>query len=403
MKKLTDQELDSIFKNAAEGFEPSFDSAAWDAMNAKLDQPIPSIWKRWIPFAFLGLIIFSTGVWVGIYLNQNRSQNQTQSILKTDGKELIQQEEITIKENQEQVQIMNNQTTNEGETKGVKQSDEVADRKELNRDHIDADQLEGKSKSTIITNNRIAIDEERFLLTQDSNQQEFKNVSFENTVDSARQSAVVVEVKIDTTKSDFEEGNEKNELANNHSIFLRALASPDFSSVNYSSASETGSNYSLLAEYQLTNRWSISTGGIWSVKKYSSDQEVTYGKYTADRMVGACKVLDIPVNVYYRFRPHLKTSFYAGIGFSSYIMLQEDYTYTVDYSSGSRDYSYAIEKKNNEWFKMLNLSIGIQYQVAPRFYLQAEPFLKAPLAGVGEWDVQLSSMGIFLGVKYKIN
>ena len=139
------------------------------------------------------------------------------------------------------------------------------------------------------------------------------------------------------------------------------------------------------------------------MKKYSSDQEVTYGKYTADRMVGACEILDIPLNVYYRFRPHLKTSFYAGIGFSSYIMLQEDYTYTVDYSSGSRDYSYYIEGKNNEWFKMLNLSVGMQYQIAPRFYLQAEPFLKAPLAGVGEWDVQLSSMGIFLGVKYKIN
>jgi hypothetical protein len=84
-------------------------------------------------------------------------------------------------------------------------------------------------------------------------------------------------------------------------------------------------------------------------------------------------------------------------------MLEEDYTYTVDYSSGSRDYSYYIEGKNNEWFKMLNLSIGVQYQVAPRFHVQVEPFLKAPLAGVGEWDVQLSSMGIFLGIKYKIN
>ena len=58
MKKLTDQELDSVFKNAAEGYEPAFDSAAWDAMNAKLDQPKPTIWKAWMPFALLGLLFF---------------------------------------------------------------------------------------------------------------------------------------------------------------------------------------------------------------------------------------------------------------------------------------------------------------------------------------------------------
>jgi hypothetical protein len=45
----------------------------------------------------------------------------------------------------------------------------------------------------------------------------------------------------------------------------------------------------------------------------------------------------------------------------------------------------------------------MQYQIAPRFQLQAEPFLKTPLKGVGEWDVKLSSMGVFLGLKYKIN
>ena len=63
MKKLTDQELDSIFKHAAEGFEPSFDSAAWDAMNAKLDQPKPAMWNGWITFVLLGLVIFSSGVY----------------------------------------------------------------------------------------------------------------------------------------------------------------------------------------------------------------------------------------------------------------------------------------------------------------------------------------------------
>ncbi len=401
MKKLTDQELDSIFKNADEGFEPSFDSAAWDAMNAKLDQPKPTTWKAWMPFVLLGVVIFSTGVWVGTHFNENRSVSE--SILKSISKESIQQKNATAKENQDQVQLTIHQASVEKETVIEKQLHEVTDGKELNKALRINNKVVEKSKPTLITDRSDPLDAPKFHLQEVKNSNEFINKVSDNPVDTLSQQAVVDEAMTDTVLLNSEEGKEISMAINRHTIYLRALASPDFSSINYASASETGSNYSLLVEYQVTNRWSISTGGIWSMKKYSSDQEVTYGKYTADRMVGACEILDIPLNVYYRFRPHLKTSFYAGIGFSSYIMLQENYTYTVDYSSGSRDYSYTIERKNNEWFKMLNLSIGIQYQIAPRFYLQAEPFLKAPLAGVGEWDVQLSSMGIFLGVKYRIN
>ncbi len=171
------------------------------------------------------------------------------------------------------------------------------------------------------------------------------------------------------------------------SIFIRMLASPDLSSINYAAVNSVGSNYALLVDYQFNSRWSVSTGGIWSKKKYSSDNEITYGNYTADHLDGTCRILDIPINLSYRFRPHAKASFYASLGFSSYIMVSENYTYTVYTSYGDRVYTDAVDGKNNEWFKTLNLSLGIQYQLAPRLYLQAEPFLKAPLAGVGEGDV----------------
>lgn len=93
---------------------------------------------------------------------------------------------------------------------------------------------------------------------------------------------------------------------------------------------------------------------------------------------------------------------FSGIGLSSYIMLEEDYTYTFNYPSGSQSYSFNFEKRNNEWFKMLNVSIGAEYQLSKRIFLQAEPFLKAPLNGIGEWDVKLSSVGVFMGIKYKL-
>ena len=68
MKKLTDQEIDSAFKDAAEGYEPPFDMAAWKAMNAKLNQPAKASFllrHRWILISLIGLVIFSGGVWLG--------------------------------------------------------------------------------------------------------------------------------------------------------------------------------------------------------------------------------------------------------------------------------------------------------------------------------------------------
>ncbi len=232
------------------------------------------------------------------------------------------------------------------------------------------------------------------------NSNEFEIIIAVNPTDSIVQE--VIEVKSDTVQSDSED-KKKKQSASSHPIFLRALVSPDFSSISYSSATSKGSNYALLVEYQLTDRWSVSSGGIWSMKRYATDEKFTYGKYTADRMTGECRILDIPLNIYYRFLPDAKFSFSAGAGFSSYIMQEEEYTYTFDLPSGSRDFSDYIEGKNNEWFKVLNLSLVMQYQIAPRIQFQAEPFLKAPLSGVGEWDVLLSSMGIFMGLKYKIN
>jgi Outer membrane protein beta-barrel domain len=390
MKKLTDQELDSVFKNAVEGYEPAFDAAAWDTMNAKLDQPRPTLWKRWMSYTLVGLIIFSTGVWVGTYLNKSSSGAQIQS----GDKALSQEERTTIDKDHDQTRFTDQL---EGKDENNVKVEKDADRKKLLWTVTEDNGIENTNWIGV-TDNSSTMDEATFILNGVNSSLESGTIVTSNTADS-----VLQEVKEDTIQTVTEDSKKDKQPINSHPVFLRILASPDFSSINYSSATSTGSNYALLVEYQLSNRWSISTGGIWSMKKYATDEEFTYGKYTADQMTGECRILDIPLNIYYRFRPEAKFSFSAGVGFSSYIMQEEEYTYTFDFPSGSRVFSDYIEGENSEWFKVLNLSLGMQYQIAPRIHLQAEPFLKAPLSGVGEWDVLLSSMGIFLGLKYKIN
>lgn len=418
MKKLTDQELDSVFKHAAEGYQPAFDATAWEAMNAKLDQPkAASLWKRWMPFALIGLGIFSTGVWVGIRFNEDSSSS---SFLKSNGTESVQPTDLMDKENQqllskqEQIEVENESTVDQylseifvekpRQIGSDSKEFEVALQRNRNDENNNSFMVEEVGKLNEQAKVNLGIDGK-----VDYREPIKEGFSKDNPTESLQDSVLsnnqVAVVKPDSAQSDATVEHKKKRSVNQRAVYLRALVSPDFSSIRNTSTSSltTGSNYSLMVEYQLASRWSLSTGGIWSFKKYSTNQEITYGKYTADSMVGSCRVLDIPVNVNYRFLPQARTSFYASVGLSSYIMLKEDYTYTFNTSSGTKDFTFNIKGKNNEWFKMLNVAFGVQYQVTPRFHLQVEPFLKAPLVGIGEWDVLLSSVGFFTGLKYKIN
>jgi hypothetical protein len=110
---------------------------------------------------------------------------------------------------------------------------------------------------------------------------------------------------------------------------------------------------------------------------------------------------DVPVMLYYTFSPERTWSVYAGLGASSYLMSKENYIYYVEGGYGNvYTYEQTIRGKNNEWFSMLNLSIGLNKQLNTRWAIQLEPFYKAPLAGVGEGDVSLASFGAFFNLKY---
>jgi hypothetical protein len=189
--------------------------------------------------------------------------------------------------------------------------------------------------------------------------------------------------------------------------YIKLLVSPDFSAIGYNKPGKTGVNAGLLVEYSPMKHWGISIGGIWSKKLYGMNdpgKSYNYGgaSFDADYLDGDCRVLDIPINITYYIMPESRLNFYISGGVSSYIMLKENYVYTVWENNTNYYYYENYNNKNNNWFSMLNLSFGLQYRINNRFMFQVEPFLKAPVAGVGEGKIDLVSMGSFFSLKYKI-
>lgn len=214
------------------------------------------------------------------------------------------------------------------------------------------------------------------------------------------------EVKKEDTAGTLQSENDKQpqqqvEKSSFNRFAVKLAIAPDYTTVKSATPNSLGINYGVLMEYRISKHWSVATGGIWSKKIYSA-YDVEYNGYKADWVDGDCRMWDIPVNVYYNFSSRKPFSFYASAGLSSYIMNEENYVFYYDTPKGVYDYPKQIKGENNEWFKTLNISMGMQFRMSQRFSLQFEPTLKAPLAGVGEGEVSLVSLGAFFNVRYDI-
>jgi hypothetical protein len=204
-----------------------------------------------------------------------------------------------------------------------------------------------------------------------------------------------------------EDKREEEKKSNESNWYVKLLVSPDFSSIGYNKPGKTGFNFGLTVEYSPAKHWGFSTGAIWSKKLYDKNnpgKSYSYGgtSFEADYLDGDCRVLDIPINITYYILPEARLNFYATVGVSSYIMLKEDYVYTVTENNNNYYYYEDYKNENRHWFAMLNISFGLQYRISPRLQLQAEPFLKAPMSGVGQGKIDLVSAGSFFTLKYKL-
>jgi hypothetical protein len=142
--------------------------------------------------------------------------------------------------------------------------------------------------------------------------------------------------------------------------------------------------------------------GILSSRKIYTASDLEYAGHKADRTDGDCRIIDIPVNVFFHFKTQRSVSFYASVGISSYIMNSEKYKFHVKTYGGGYSYTHKVEGENNEVFSVINISAGVNKQLTTRWGIQLEPFVKQSIKGIGDGDLSLSSLGAFLNLRYTI-
>jgi hypothetical protein len=187
-----------------------------------------------------------------------------------------------------------------------------------------------------------------------------------------------------------------------------AVYAPDMSTVKFTHTRKPGSNIGLSIGYNFSRRWSLQTGILYTTKNYRSkgeDYHPPKGYWTdyvdLETVTATCDMWDIPLNLRYNLAPRKSSNVFASAGLSSYLMKKEDYEYDYYYNGNlvSRSRSYATDTRH--WFSVLNLSVAYERQLSRHISVQAEPFFKQPLKGLGFGSVKLNTTGLFLSLKYK--
>ncbi|SIN80956.1 porin family protein [Algoriphagus halophilus] len=184
---------------------------------------------------------------------------------------------------------------------------------------------------------------------------------------------------------------------------ISVQVAPDISAIQIDQFRKAGNMVGLGVEYFIRSKLSISTGVYYSYKPYSGDQgyHSNYG-YEPTYIIGACDLLDIPLNLrYYPFEGKVQR-FFISAGVSSYLMLKEKYE--LEYYNEDTGYPYTRELEvkgaNQHFLGIANISVGYERKLGRQISLQVEPYFKVPFSGVGEGDVSLKSTGIFIGLKF---
>jgi|GEM_PF-1959892 hypothetical protein len=211
--------------------------------------------------------------------------------------------------------------------------------------------------------------------------------------------------RVDTTS--IKDKDKKEPYKRGFSISL--LLNPEYNSPTDFSFYKPGFNIGFNAEYYILPRLSIVSGMIYGKKLYACDASdygsspsyIRYGKaYYPEQVKASCGVIDIPVNIRYKFLNKKSFNLYATTGLSSYIMLKETYIFQYSGKSNRPDEEEDVVNKNRYLFNIWNVSLGIEKRINDTWSVQAEPYIKLPLNGIGAGDIKLVSTGVYFSLKY---
>lgn len=436
---MPDEEIDKLVRDAASQHHPPYDDKSWGKMEVLLDKHLPQKKDRRRPIIFLLLFLLLSGaVFFAVEQSQrkdtaavdkNTAEKNTvttvaasstaattpanSSAIAVTDKRLNTSMPVNLQANLLQkntAQVTNadhgdqqyaSAATNTFNQKGrlaikIKKpgTSDGDNNSEVQKNEVEKNDIEdnnpvtttaaAKTNGDVTFNNTIPATKKEVVAKADSVN---KITTPEKNVTAANNTAVPAKKK--TTKS----------FGDKFAITLSAGADASF--IEIDKAGKLKPAYGGGLSYAVGKHITVSSGLYASKKVYTATPyQYKFTGYVNPGLkdIGAdCKVLEIPVSVYYKFKQVRNHNWLGGISLSSLLMKRETYDYNYE-TTGGQTYSYekTVNNENKHYFSVLTFSGGYQYQLNNRFSLIAEPYIKVPLTGIGLGAIKLNSTGILV-------
>jgi hypothetical protein len=437
---MLSEKFDKKIKASLEQHSAGYDEKAWDKMSRLLDKYLPQnkSGRRRIILFFLLFLLLGGGAFV--LINQYAGSGSSEKIIATKTQPVSQPSVEVIKqgstketemsipatENENRAPVLNSQA---GQEPLPAENKKILAGKTYQPGAVSLLPVDrtGKKKKEVIKQDKTVLpgikntvppgimapekaDEENepVIPAGDAEKKETINVEKETELQNPfTDSTVPVQQEIkkqETTVSPVikpKKQTAKKTFFSN--FFISVSAGPDVSTVGIEKTGKLKPVLGAGIGYSLSPRFAVRTGFYAGRKVYTAMPDEYnppsnfWNYYPNLKHIDAdCRVYEIPVMVDFAISHKKKESWFVSAGLSSLLMKKEDYSYYFKpaYSATYVYYNRSFENENKHYFSVLNLSGGYSRKISSGFSVQAEPYMKIALSGVGYGKVKLNSAGI---------
>ncbi|HEV7620686.1 MAG TPA: outer membrane beta-barrel protein [Flavisolibacter sp.] len=408
--QLQNNDIDDIFKRAAEGYPLKTDRSDWNKISAALNTPPPLENKNFNRFNKRNLLLFLLllpGLFIrnadykivsastALHYQPKNGNSSTNKLNFRTGKEIKIITPVPVAFSRAAMNTKYNYSS------GRKQSGNVISSLASLTDkdyYYSSNLVTGKNKNDV---NEIAQSEMRQVINSPINKilhyrsGSLLPVDLKNIPDD--------QLKLVTSEQPIKiKGYRKLKH-----FYIGLLAGPDFSNVKFQKVESVGLDAGILFGYKFGKKWALETGFLSSKKNYYTEgayfntSKIPLPQYTTINSVsGNCRMYEIPLTVRYNISTSAKKSWFAAAGVSSYLMKSESYKYQYynSYYSQVMEKSWSANSSEKSWISVMYLSAGYSQAIGRQITLRIEPYLKLPIKRVGIGDLQIISSGIHFSI-----
>lgn len=194
-------------------------------------------------------------------------------------------------------------------------------------------------------------------------------------------------------------------------IIVSIHGSPEITTVPDRSYGRVKSEFGFGISYQFTPHLSITSGLQKTIKTYNAlgeDYEAQPHEYLYNKIIhniaANCTVIEWPITVGYKFNVFKNNFIQLNAGLASMRMDKEIYDYEYSYYKGGKvnKKQFGFDFKNWEMWSTAIVNCSYTKPITKHLSFSLTPYLKMPIKGVGEGNIDLKSIGGQIGVNYQI-